>query len=151
MLTFLALKNDMAWWIWVLAGFLLLGLELASATMHVGVFAVGAFVVAILEAVGVHLPLWGQLLVFAGVSMLGFFFLRPWIVRKLDLHKTKPVDQIAGEQAVALEDIAPASRGRAELRGSTWSATNVGTTPLTRGQRCVVDRVDGLLLHVRAS
>lgn len=141
----------MAWWIWVLAGFLLLTLELGSATMHVGVFAVGAFVVAILVAVGIDLPLWGQLVVFASISLLGFFFLRPWIVRKLNLHRTVKVDQIAGEQAVALEDIAPSSRGRAELRGTTWSATNVGTTPLTRGQRCVVDRVDGLMLLVRAS
>jgi membrane protein implicated in regulation of membrane protease activity len=141
----------MAWWIWVLGGFLLLALELGSATMHVGVFAVGAFVVAILVGAGLELPLWGQLLVFAGVSMVGFFFLRPIIVRKLNLHRTRPVDQIAGEQAVALEDIAPASRGRAELRGATWSATNIGPTPLTRGQRCVVDRVDGLLLLVRAS
>ena len=141
----------MAWWIWVLAGFLLLAIELASATMHVGVFAVGAFIVAILTGAGVEMPFWGQLLVFAGVSMTGFFFLRPWIVRKLDLHRTVPVDQIAGEHAVALEDIAPASRGRAELRGTTWSATNVGTTALARGQRCIVDRVDGLMLHVRAS
>lgn len=141
----------MSWWIWVLAGFLLLALELGSATMHVGVFAVGAFVVAILAGAGVELPLWGQLLVFAGVSLLGFFFLRPWVVHKLNLHKTKPVDQIAGEQAVALEDMAPSSRGRAELRGTTWSATNIGPTPLTRGQRCVVDRVDGLNLLVRAS
>ena len=141
----------MSWWIWVLGGFLLLALEMGSATMHVGVFAVGAFVVAILDAVGVELPIWGQFLVFASVSLLGFFFLRPWIVRKLNLHKTKPVDQIAGEQAVALDDIAPASRGRAELRGATWSATNIGNTPLARGQRCVVDRVDGLNLLVRAS
>lgn len=141
----------MAWWIWVLAGFLLLALELGSATMHVGVFAVGAFVVAILAGAGVDMPIWGQLLVFAGVSLLGFFFLRPWVVRKLKLHETKKVDQIAGEHAVALEDIAPASRGRAELRGATWTATNIGTTALTRGQRCIVDRVDGLTLHVRAS
>lgn len=141
----------MDWWIWVLAGFLLLAFELTATTMHIGVFAVGAFVVAILAALGVDMPLWGQLLVFAGVSMFGFFFLRPMIVRKLKLHATHKVDQIAGEAAIALEDMPPASRGRAELRGSTWSATNIGSTPLVRGQHCVVDRVDGLMLHVRAS
>lgn len=141
----------MSWWIWVLAGFLLLALELSSATMHVGLFAVGAFVVAILVGAGVNIPLWGQLIVFAGVSLFGFLFLRPVLVRKLNLHRTQPVDQIAGEHAVALEDIAPSSHGRAELRGTTWSAMNIGSTPLARGQRCVVDRVDGLSLHVRAS
>jgi membrane protein implicated in regulation of membrane protease activity len=141
----------MSWWIWVLAGFLLLAIELASTTMHIGVFAVGAFVVAILAGFGLDIPFWGQLLVFAGVSLFGFLFLRPMIVRKLNLSASKPVDQIAGEQAVALDDILPASQGRAELRGSSWSAKNVGSTPLTRGQLCIVDRVDGLMLLVRAS
>lgn len=141
----------MEWWIWVLAGFLLLAVEMASTTMHIGVFAVGAFVVGILVGFGVDMPLWGQLVLFASISLFGFFFLRPTIVRKLRLHETKKVDQIPGESAVALEDIAPAALGRAELRGSTWSATNIGSTPLARGQRCVVDRVDGLTLHVRAS
>jgi len=140
----------MSWWIWVLAGFLLLAVEMASTTMHIGVFAVGAFVVGILVAFGVHMPLWGQLILFASISLLGFFFLRPMLVRKLKLNVDNKVDQIAGEQAVVLEDIAPASLGRAELRGSTWSATNIGSTPLARGQRCIVDRVDGLTLLVRA-
>jgi membrane protein implicated in regulation of membrane protease activity len=141
----------MSWWIWVLAGFLLLAIEMASTTMHVGVFAVGAFVVAILAGAGLNLPFWGQLLVFAGVSLFGFLFLRPMLMRKLKIHSTRVVENITGEHAVVLEDIPPASRGRAELRGATWSATNIGSTPLARGQRCVVDRVDGLTLEVRAS
>jgi hypothetical protein len=36
------------------------------------------------------------------------------------------------------------------LRGSVWSARNVGTTMLTRGQRCVVVRVDGFTLSLVA-
>jgi hypothetical protein len=140
----------MSWWIWVLAGFLLLAIELATTTMHVGIFAVGAFIVGTLVGFGLDMPFWGQLLLFAGISLFGFAFLRPILVRKLRLRVDNKVDQIPGETAVALEDMAPASHGRAELRGSTWSATNIGSTPLARGQRCVVDRVDGLMLLIRA-
>lgn len=141
----------MSWWIWVLIGVVLLATELAATTMHIAFFAVGAFVVAILVGLGVDIPLWGQLVIFTAVSLLAFFFLRPWAVSKLKLNVSKPVDSLVGEQAVALDEIGPASLGKAEMRGSTWSARNIGETSLARGQRCVVAAVDGLVLHVRAS
>lgn len=141
----------MSWWIWVLVGLLLLSVEFVSSTMHVGLFAVGAFVVAILVAFGVEMPLWGQLVTFTSVSIVSVIFVRPLIVRKLRLDEKKVVDTLIGEQALALDDIAPAAIGKAEMRGTTWSARNVGETGLMRGQRCVVAHVEGLVLHVRAS
>ena len=141
----------MAWWIWILIGIALLALEMTSSTMHIGLFAVGALVVAVLVGVGVDIPLWAQLVIFTGVSIVSLLFVRPWIVRKLRLSETKTVDSLVGEQAVALDEIGPADIGKAEMRGSTWSARNVGETALTRGQRCVVAAVDGLVIHVRAS
>ena len=39
--------------------------------------------------------------------------------------------------------------GKAELRGTSWSARNRGAAALARGQRCVVEKVDGLMLWVR--
>ena len=141
----------MSWWIWVLAGLLLLAVEFVSSTMHVGLFAVGAFVVAILVGAGVDMPLWAQLLTFTSVSIVSVIFVRPLIVRKLRLDEKKIVDTMIGEQALALDDIAPAAIGKAEMRGTTWSARNIGETGLVRGQRCVVAHVEGLQLHVRAS
>ena len=141
----------MAWWIWILIGVALLAMELGSATMHIGVFAVGALVVAALVGFGVDIPLWGQLVIFTAVSVVALLFVRPWIVRKLRLHESKTVDSLVGEQAVALDEIHPAGLGKAEMRGSTWSARNVGETALARGQRCIVAAVEGLVIHVRAS
>ena len=141
----------MAWWIWILIAFLMLSVEFASASMHLGFFAVGALTVAILQAVGLDLPLWGQLLVFTVVTLIAFFFLRPLLVRRLKLDEKKVVDSLVGEQAITLEDISVGGSGRAELRGSTWNARNVGETALISGQRCVVANVEGLVLHLRAS
>ena len=141
----------MSWWLWILIGVALLAVEFASSTMHLGLFAVGAFVVAILKAVGVDMPLWGQLVTFTVATLLTFLFIRPIVVRKLRLHETKTVDSLIGEQAVALDEIGPAALGKAEMRGTTWSARNVGETVLLRGQRCVVAAVEGLVIHVRAS
>lgn len=141
----------MSWWIWVLIGVALLAVEFASTTMHLGLFAVGAFVVAILVAAGVDMPLWGELVTFTGVSVFALLFVRPVIVRKLRLNATKTVDSLVGEQAIALDEIGPSGVGKAEMRGTTWSARNVGETVLVRGQRCVVAAVEGLVIHIRAS
>ena len=72
-------------------------------------------------------------------------------MRKLGLNKTPVVDSMSGAHAFALQDMGVESDGRAEMRGTTWSARNIGETPLARGQKCVVDRVVGLTLYVRAA
>lgn len=141
----------MAWWFWVLVAFLLLIIEFFTTTAHVGFFAVGAFLVAIMVSLDAGGPLWFQLVFFATSSVVLLVFVRPIIVRRLGLNKTPVVDAIAGEYAVALEEMAIESDGRAEMRGTTWSARNIGPTPIVRGQKCVVERVVGLTLHIRAA
>jgi membrane protein implicated in regulation of membrane protease activity len=141
----------MEWWFWVLAAFLLLTIEFFATTAHVGFFAVGAFIVAILVAVGLDIPLWAQLLIFAISSVVLLVFVRPIVVRKLGLSKTHIVDTMVGEQAIILGDVAVSGEGKAEMRRSTWTARNIGETALLKGQRCVVERVVGLTIYVRAS
>jgi membrane protein implicated in regulation of membrane protease activity len=141
----------MPWWVWVLFGLLLLAIELASSTLHIGLFAIGAFTVALLVAVGIEMPLWAELMTFTIVSVVAIVVVRPILIRKLGLNQKKIVDTLIGEQALTLEDIAPAGFGKAEMRGTTWSARNIGETLLIRGQRCVVTDIEGLVIHVRAS
>jgi len=141
----------MSWWIWVVIGFLLLCVEFASTTLHIGLFAVGAFVTAIVVATGADVPLSGQILIFTVTSLFSFFFIRPALMKRLRLDEKKVVDSLVGEQAMVLEDIGVGGNGRAEMRGTTWSARNIGETALIRGQRCIVAAVEGLVLHIRAS
>ena len=140
----------MSWWIWVLVGFALLAIEFASTTLHVAFFGLGALFVALLVGLGWHGPLWAQLLVFTAFSLVALFLIRPPLMRKLKLNESKDVDTLVGEQAVAMDDIASQAFGKAELRGSSWNAKNVGTSTLIKGQRCTVESVEGLTIRVRA-
>lgn len=140
----------MAWWIWFLVGIALLALEFVASTLHSAFFAAGAFLVSLLVAIGVGGPLWAQLLTFTLFSLVTLFFIRPAVVAKLKLNETKVVDSLVGETATAVDEIPASSVGKAEMRGSTWSAQNIGQTTLARGQRCTVERVEGLMLYVRA-
>ena len=139
----------MEWWIWVLLGFLLLAIEMMSTTAHIGFFAAGAFVVAAMTGFGWSGPFWQQAMVFTVVSLLALLVFRPVIIKKLRLNETKAVDQLVGEQATLMEDIPAQGRGKAEMRGSAWNAENVGNTPLVRGQRVRVERVEGLMLYIK--
>jgi membrane protein implicated in regulation of membrane protease activity len=139
----------MSWWIWVLAGFLLLAIEMLSTTMHVAFFSAGAFLVAILTRLGVGGPLWAQILVFTIFSLIALFLIRPILMKKLRLNETQIVDSLVGERAVAVDAIPAAGHGKAEMRGSSWNAVNDGATELQPGQRARVERVDGLTIHIR--
>ena len=72
------------------------------------------------------------------------------LLGRLDLSRdSEQVDSLVGQVAVAIGDIAPGQHGRAELRGTGWSARNVDTTVLISGQRCRVVAVHGLMLDLR--
>jgi inner membrane protein len=62
----------------------------------------------------------------------------------------RDVDSLVGEIAMPLDDIVPGAVGRAELRGTVWSARNSSAIAIIRGQRCRVVRVDGLMIFLEA-
>ena len=55
---------------------------------------------------------------------------------------------LVGAVAISAGTILPGGHGRAELRGTTWSARNVGQALLAAGQRCRVVAVEGLTLDI---
>lgn len=142
----------MDWWLWVLIGLALLGLELFTpGGFYVMFFGVGALLVGILTGVGAGGPLWLQWLLFSVFSIVLLLLFRGRLVAMTrSATPDRVVDSLEGEIATPLEDLAPGAVGKAELRGTAWSAHNGDTQPLTRGQRCRVARVDGLTLWLRA-
>jgi membrane protein implicated in regulation of membrane protease activity len=76
-------------------------------------------------------------------------FRRP-LMQRFGLASGRPVDRLEGEAAVVVEAVAPGAVGKAELRGTRWSARTAGETELPPGQRCRVERVEGLTLWLRA-
>ncbi|HVR44676.1 MAG TPA: NfeD family protein [Thermoanaerobaculia bacterium] len=141
----------MAWWLWVLFGFLLLGLELVTSGLHIAFFGFGAIAVGALVALGLGGPLWMQLLLFTAISITSLLLFRKPLLRSFRLDATgEKIDTLAGETAVAVEEIAAGAIGKAELRGTAWTARNIGETPLLRGDRCLVEHVQGLTIHIRS-
>ena len=138
----------MIWWLWVVAGILLLAFEMATpGGLFALFFGVSALIVAPLAAFG--FPEAVQWFAFSVLSLAGLVTLRGRLLRRLSRHPA-PRAELVGEQALLLTDLAAGAEGKAELRGTTWTVRTSSELPLRTGQRCLVERVDGLTLWVDA-
>ena len=142
----------MTWWYWLVLGLVLVALEMASSGgFYIIFFGVAAVVVALLAATGLAAEAWIQWLLFSVLSVVSLLLFRNPLMRTLNLGAgAADIDTLAGETGTALEDMGAGANGRVELRGTTWSARNTGTTLLARGHRCVVVRTERLTLLVKS-
>lgn len=141
----------MTWWMWALGGLLLLGIEIAvPGGFFVFFFGIAALVVAALSLLGVAGPDWVQWLLFSVGSVGSLLLFRQKLVRRAQVPGGDATATVVGETAVLVDDLAPGQVGRAELRGTVWSARHEDAAPLVRGQRCRVVRIEGLMLWLRA-
>ena len=142
----------MPWWLWMVAGFALSVLELQlPVNFYLLGFGAGAVTVGLLEGFVWNAPAWAEWLLFTAFSLVAVFVAQrsskktgqvPW-------QRERELDNLVNEIAIPLEDIAGGSTGKAELRGSQWIARNAGSSTLARGERCRVERVEGLTLSLR--
>jgi membrane protein implicated in regulation of membrane protease activity len=141
----------MAWWLWLLFGLALLGLEvLTPGGFYVMFFGVSALVVGLLAGLDAGGPAWLQWLLFSGLSIVSLLLFRGRLLARFQQGAhAAPMDTLEGELAIPMDDLAPGAVGKAELRGTTWTAQNADDRPLARGQRCRVTRVEGLTLLIR--
>ena len=142
----------MTWWHWLALGLILVALEMAaSGGFYVIFFGVAAIAIGGLHLFGLAGPAWFQLLLFSVLSVGSLLLFRNPLLRLMKLDTPgEDVDSLVGETAIPSEEIGPGAVGRAELRGTVWSARNVGSTPLSRGQRCRVVRVDRLMIFIES-
>jgi len=141
----------MQWWMWILGGLALLVAETVTpGGFFAFFFGMGALLVGALSATGLAGPDWMQWLLFSVFSILGLAVFRRPLMRRFNLLPgRKAVDRLEGEGCAVLEDVAPGGFGKVELRGSSWSARTAGSRSLTKGQRCRVERVEGLTVWIR--
>lgn len=140
----------MDWWIWMLLGLGLFAMELLVAGAFIFLFfGIAALLVGAGVGVGVLGPLWLQWFFFSLLSVVALVALRTPLQARFSRQENQSVDTVAGEIAVANEELMVGGAGQVEFRGSPWTAKNAGEVPIEKGRRCHVDRIEGLTLWVR--
>jgi hypothetical protein len=143
----------MAWWMWMILG---LVLAVAEAQIPTGffllAFGVAGVIVGALVGLGWGGPPWLQWLAFtifaiAAAAIFNRRFARMNGAKPFD--SGRELDNLIGEAAIVIVDVPAQGVGRAELRGTTWSARGSRGDAIPRDTRCRVERVDGLTLWLR--
>ncbi len=144
----------MTWWMWVLLGVFGLAVEILLPGGIVFLFfGAAALLVGGLVAFGLGGPVWFQWLLFSVLSVASMLSLRGRLLRRLTSHpdESSNIDSMIGQEVVSTGDLLAGANGQVQMRGTTWSARNVGTEDLDAGGRAVIERVDGVTLHIRRS
>lgn len=140
----------MTWWYWLFLGLILAGAEMLSpGGFYLLFFGIAALIVGALAGLDVVQTLWLEWLLFSVLAVASLLLFRAPLLRMTQRSPTHNIDTMIGESAVLLDDLPPGQTGKAELRGTSWSTRNDGSSPLAKGQRAIVTKVDGLMLWVR--
>ena len=144
----------MPWWSWLIAGIVLIGLELTVADLAFYLVFIGAaaVVVGILEAGGAGLPAAGQWLLFAVLAVVSMLLFREKLYKRL--RNVPGFDNTAtgpGRTVATREDVPPGGSTRVALRGTEWDARNVGATPIKAGEQAEVLKTEGNVLQIASA
>ncbi|HZS12293.1 MAG TPA: NfeD family protein [Nitrospirales bacterium] len=143
----------MLWWYWIVIGLVLLAGEVTlTGGFDLLFFGIAALLVGVLAGVGLLADFTLQCVVFSVLSIASLVaFRRPLLTRfKLRGATHQDMDTLVGEGVHMLTDAGPDGTGKGELRGTTWRVRNAGARALARGERAIVERVEGLMLWVKA-
>ena len=114
-------------------------------------FGLSALLVGTLAGLEIVSMDWLQWLLFSVIAIGSLLVFRGPLLARMSGGRRctcADVDSMVGEVAIPLEALPAGATGRAELRGSTWTAKNVGPTDFRKGQRGKVTKVDGLTLWI---
>lgn len=142
----------MVWWGWLVIGIFLLCAELfiIEADFFLVFLGVAAIITGLLAIAFPALPEWGQWLIFSGLSLVSMLFFRKRVYRGLRRDVPDMANDMLLEHLAVPVGLPVDGTCRVELRGSTWTARNVGRVPIEPGAKVRILAVDGITLSVEA-
>jgi hypothetical protein len=142
----------MPWWGWMGVGMLLLAAELffIEADFFLVFLGVAAVLTGILGWAVPELPVWVQIVAFAVLALVSMVLFRKRVYRMLRREVADLPNDMLREKLELPAGLPVDGSCRVELRGSTWTARNVGSVPIAAGGTARVVGVDGITLNVEA-
>lgn len=138
--------EEWMWLVWLIIAILSLILEAATAAVVSIWFACGAGIALIVSCFPSAVPFWGEIIIFAGSSLLAFLAFRPFISRWMDRRgKTKSnVESLIGRKGIVTEECSGLTRGRVAIDGLVWTAEcqNESLT-FAQGEACRILAITG--------
>lgn len=140
---------DNSFIVWVLAGIILLGLEMWKTGLFNASLGFGALVASGVSVFLPEEPSW-EIGTFLGVSFLLYHFVRPMVKKSLDQENFLPgPETLHGNQGILLEKVVGNKLGTLEVNGDVWSCLCEEGHLGNEGDKAVVIGHAGTVLTVR--
>lgn len=138
------------YWVWLVAGLLLLILEMVTTTFFVAFFGIGALIVGALSAMGILHEPGPQFLVFGLSSISILVLFRKTIKDKFFPAKSAFSDNFDGDTATTETEISNLG-GTLMYKGAVWTAYRADgiNTPIPAGTVVDIIGTDGIRLKVK--
>lgn len=141
--------SENLWLAWLLVSLLCLVLELTNGDFFIICFAIGGTAATILSAFCDSFT--AQVILFAVVSALSIFFIRPFALKYLHKNKEQRVsnaDAIIGRIGRITERIEPNEYGRVKIDGDYWKAQANNNTAIEEGTQVRIVKLDSIIVTV---
>lgn len=141
--------SENLWLAWLLVSLLCLVLELTNGDFFIICFAIGGTAVTILAAFCDSFT--AQVILFAVVSALSIFFIRPFALKYLHKNKEQRVsnaDAIIGRIGRITERIEPNEYGRVKIDGDYWKAQANNNTAIEEGTQVRIVKLESIIVTV---
>ncbi|MEI6091952.1 MAG: NfeD family protein [bacterium] len=128
---------------WIIAGLLMLLLELIIPGVVIGFFGAGALLAGLIGWI-FDIPWQAEVIIFLVSSLLMIQFMRKYIIKKFNKKDLSgEIEDIIGAEAVVAVKITPQEPGKVQFRSSLWKAeSDEEIAPETRvriiGKRSIV-------------
>jgi membrane protein implicated in regulation of membrane protease activity len=107
---------------WIIAGLLMLIMELFIPGIVIGFFGAGALLAGLVGWI-FDIPWQAEVIIFLVSSLLMLQFMRKYIIKKLNKKdRSGETEDIIGAEALVVEKITPQIPGKVQFRGSLWKA-----------------------------
>ena len=142
----------MPWWAWLTIGAVLVAVELTAADLAFYFIFLGAaaILVGLMELGAADLPIWGQWLLFAVLAVTSMALFRDRVYKRLRGNLPGFDNSPAGAIVDVANTVERGGETRIRLRGSQWSARNVGDSAIAAGAQARVVGAQGTVLEITA-
>lgn len=138
------------WQVWLIVSFLCLIIELTNGDFFIFCFAVGG-VGGLLTALFTD-SLAAQIVVFAIVSVLSLFFVRPVMLKyfhRKDHERKSNFEALIGRVGKVTDAIPDHGYGYVQIDGDSWKAHTPDGQPIEVGARVEVLKMDSIIITVK--
>ncbi len=138
------------WALWLVAAVVFMIIELASFSFYITCLAIGAL--GAMAGALIGFPFWFNAILWAVVSGISIFLVRPILTKHLQKHPHKResnTDALIGKQGVVTEEIKQGGYGYVKIDGDEWRSVTADGAAVKKGTRVEVAARESIILTVK--